>query len=322
VTRKLHALRRMVPPVDLRWGVGLAVAAAAISGVSVFVNGAAVRALPDPALYTTLKNGAAALVLATLAVATTRRSDVRALDRRAWLALLVIGVIGGSVPFLLFFAGLASASAPAAAFIQKSLFIWVALLAVPFLGERLGVAQVVALAVLLVGQALVVSPAGVRWGPGETMIAAATLLWAVESVVARRLLARSGTGLPVPVLGAARLGFGLVVLVAYLGVTGRLGAVASLSAGQWGIAVGTGLLLSAYVATWFSALRRAPASLVASVLVLGAPITATLQVVASGAAPDRGATLGLVLIVGAAVTMAASALRARRPGSTAATAPS
>jgi drug/metabolite transporter (DMT)-like permease len=322
VTPKLPALRRLAPPVDLRWGVGLATAAAVISGVSVFVNGAAVRALPDAALYTTLKNGAAALVLLALAATTTHRAEVRALDRRAWLALAAIGVIGGSVPFLLFFAGLAQASAPAAAFIQKSLFLWVALLAVPFLGERLGLAQVIALVVLLGGQALVAGPTGIRWGAGESMIAAATLLWAVESVVARRLLAGTGSRVPATVLGAARLGFGLVVLVGYLGLTGRLAAVGSLSAGQWGIAIGTGLLLSAYVVTWFSSLRRAPASLVTSVLVLGAPITAILQVVASGRMPDLTATLGLALIVGAVAALAASAWRAGRVESTAATAPS
>ena len=50
----------------------------------------------------------------------------------------MIGVIGGSVPFILFFNGLAMASAPSAAFIHKTLFVWVVLLAVPFLGERLG----------------------------------------------------------------------------------------------------------------------------------------------------------------------------------------
>ena len=59
------------------------------------------------------------------------------------------------MPFILFFTGLAQASAPSAAFIHKTLFVWVALLAVPFLGERLGWLQLAALGVLLAGQALV-----------------------------------------------------------------------------------------------------------------------------------------------------------------------
>ena len=112
----------------------------------------------------------------------------------------MIGVIGGSLPFLLFFGGLAQASAPSAAFIHKTLFIWVAILAVPLLGERLGLVQLGALAVLLVGQAMILTPAGVAWGMGETMIAAATLLWAGETIVARRVLRT----VPAAVVGAAR----------------------------------------------------------------------------------------------------------------------
>ena len=188
--------------------------------------------------------------------------------------MLVIGVIGGSVPFVLFFSGLAIASAPTAAFIHKTLFVWVVLLAVPFLGERLGWFPIAALGVLLAGQFLAAPPTGVTWGSGETMILAATLLWAVEVVIARRLLLGS---VPSPVLGAARLGIGLLVLIAYLGVTGRFGVVTSLTATQWAWGLGTGALLAAYVGTWLAALRRAPATVVASVLVLGAPITAVLE---------------------------------------------
>ena len=307
------ALQRRTLPYTLRWGVGLAFATALISGVSIYVNGSAVRLLPDAAVFTTLKNGVAAVVLVGLALATIRPSEVRALDREAWGALLLIGVIGGSVPFLLFFTGLAQASAPAAAFIQKTLFIWVALLAVPFLGERLGLAQLAALGVLLAGQLLVAPPSGVRWGTGETMIAAATLLWAVESVLARQLLGRTATPVPSAVLGAARLAFGLVVLVGFLAATGKLGMVGGLSGAQWAAVLATGLLLSGYVATWFAALRRAPASLVTAVLVVGAPITAALQAFANGRIPAPGAVGGEALIVAGAVVMAVAALRSRRP---------
>lgn len=302
-------------PDTLRWGIGLAFATALISGVSIFVNAFAVKQLPDPAVYTTLKNGVAAALLIVLAAATLRRADLAALDRGSWLKLGVIGIVGGSVPFLLFFTGLAQASAPSAAFIQKTLFIWVALLAVPFLGERLGLAQVGALAVLMAGQFLVVMPSGVSWGIGETMIAVATLLWAVESVIARRLLA----SMPSQLVGAGRLGIGLVVLAGYLLVTGRAGSIAALTGTQWAWALGTGLMLAAYVATWFAALRRAPASLVAAILVVGAPITAALQALQKGALPAAPALVGEALIVLAVIVLAAFAARAtarRRPAPT------
>ena len=307
-TERTAAGSRRVPD-SLRWGVGLAFATALISGVSIFINGFAVKQLPDAAVFTTLKNGVAALVLVGLAAMTVRPAEIRAMDRRSWGRLAVIGIVGGSVPFLLFFGGLAQASAPSAAFIHKTLFVWVALLAVPFLGERLGLAQMAALAVLLGGQFLVIPPNAVAWGTGETMIAAATLLWAVEAILAKRLLATVPSG----VVGAGRLGIGLVVLVGYLVVTGRAGAVAALSDVQWAFVLGTGLLLSGYVATWFAALRRAPASLVTAILVVGAPITAALQALQRGAIPATSVLAGQMLIAIAAIALAVYAVRASTP---------
>lgn len=297
-------------PITMRWGVALAFVVALISGVSVFVNAYAVKQVPDAAVYTTLKNGVAAAILLVAVLLVVRRSEIRALDRRAWAGMTVIGVIGGSVPFLLFFSGLAIASAPTAAFLHKTLFLWVVLLAVPFLGERLSWFPVAALGVLLIGQVLVSPPIGVAWGAGETMIAAATLLWAVEVVLARRLLLRE---VPSPVLGAARLGIGLIVLVGYLAVTGRLTVVAGLTASQWAWALGTGALLAGYVGTWLAALRRAPASVVASVLVIGAPITATLQAMVNGTMPAPPVLIGQSVITLAVCALAVLAVRSARP---------
>lgn len=297
-------------PLTIGWGVGLAAMTALISGVSVFANGFAVKQLPDAAVYTTLKNGVAAAILLVVAAVVVPRAQVRAIGRRSWTTMLVIGVIGGSVPFILFFSGLAVASAPTAAFIHKTLFVWVVLLAVPFLGERLGLFPIAALGVLLAGQALAAPPTGVVWGQGETMILAATMLWAVEVVLARRLLLGA---VPSPVLGAARLGIGLVVLIGYLLVTGRGPIVAGLSPVQWAWGLGTGLLLAGYVGTWLAALRRAPASVVASVLVLGAPVTAVLAGVVNGTVPAAPVAAGQAVIAMSVGVVAVLAIRSARP---------
>jgi drug/metabolite transporter (DMT)-like permease len=296
-------------PLTTGWGVGLAAMTALISGVSVFANGFAVKQLPDAAVYTTLKNGVAAAILLVVAAVVVPRAQVRAIGRRSWTTMLVIGVIGGSVPFILFFSGLAVASAPTAAFIHKTLFVWVVLLAVPFLGERLGLFPIAALGVLLAGQALAAPPTGVVWGQGETMILAATMLWAVEVVLARRRLLGA---VPSPVLGAARLGIGLVVLIGYLLVTGRGPIVAGLSPVQWAWGLGTGLLLAGYVGTWLAALRRAPASAVASVLVLGAPVTAVLAGVVNGTVPAAPVAAGQAVIAMSVGVVAVLAIRSAR----------
>jgi drug/metabolite transporter (DMT)-like permease len=293
-------------PHGVGWGVTLAFGAALISGLAIYLNSFAVKQLPDAAVYTTLKNGVAAIILITAAVGLGAARDVRAIERRRWPAVLAVGVIGGSVPFILFFSGLAQASAPSAAFIQKTLFLWVALLAVPFLGERLGMASVLGLAVLLVGQALVLPPDGINWGTGETLILAATLFWAAETVVVRRLLG----SIPGNVMAALRMSIGLVVLLGYLVVAGKLGLVARLGATEWGWVLLTGLVLAGYVGTWFAALQRAPASVVTSVLVPGAVVTGVLSAVSKGMAPSPTVVVGYLLIVASASLIAVSAVRA------------
>ena len=288
---RLTSLLGLRHPAAPRIGMALALCTAVVSGVAVFLNAQAVRSVGDPVVFTTLKNGVAAILLIGLAFGVSRRTGPAPRlprTRNGWLGLLALGVIGGSVPFVLFFTGLADASAPAAAVIHKTLFAWVALLAVVFLRERLGGLQIAALAVLVGAQLLIQPPNGVVLGGGELLIALATACWAIETIVARRLLGSVRS----PVAGAARMGIGLVLLVGWLAITGRIGGVATLGLEQWAWVLGTGTLLSLYVATWYAALRRAPASAVTAVLTIGAPITGLLQVLANGSLPAPTVAVG------------------------------
>jgi drug/metabolite transporter (DMT)-like permease len=295
-------------------GLGLAAMTALVSGVSVFLNATAVRSVGDPVLFTTLKNGVAAAMLVGLAAAIVPRAApmIRSLNRRSIGGLVALGVIGGSIPFVLFFTGLAQASAPAAAVIHKTLFVWVALLAVILLRERLGGLQVAALGVLLVSQLLVTPPDGITWTSGETLIAIATGLWAIEVILAKRILAR----VPSPIAAASRMGIGLALLAGYLAVTGGMSGIGALGPEQWAWVLVTGLLLSVYVATWYAALRRAPATAVTAILTLGAPITAALQLAANGQLPAPPAVAGYAGTLLAGVVLAWLALR-RAPTATA-----
>ena len=288
-------------------GIGLAAVTALVSGFSVFVNASAVRAFTDPVLFTTLKNGVAAIVLISIALAVVDRAParVRSLSPRSLAGLAVIGVVGGGIPFVLFFTGLANASAPAAAIIHKTLFVWVALLAAVLLRERLGGLQIGALAVLVVAQLLILPADGLAWTAGEWMIAAATGMWAVEVIVAKRVL----RDVPSPIAAAARMGIGLVLLLGWVAVSGGLAGIGALGIEQWAWVLLTGGMLSAYVATWYAALRRAPASAVTAILTLGAPITAALQLAAHGQVPAPGALAGYGAVVAGCLVIAWLALR-------------
>jgi drug/metabolite transporter (DMT)-like permease len=294
-------------------GIGLALVTAIVSGVSIYVNGHAVKHFGDATVYTTAKNAVAGVLLLALAVGTTRPSasaPTRSSSGAQRLGLLVVAVVGGSVPFVLFFEGLARSEATQAAFIQKTLVVWVALLAVPLLRERFRLPHALAIVLLVAGQAWIAGHLGtVAFGSGEAMILAATLLWSVEVVYAKHLL----SALPARTLAAARMGIGTVLLVGWVAVSGKLGQLTGLGTEQWRWVVLTGLLLTAYVATWYAALARAQAVDVTAVLVFGAVVTALLSGAADGTPINA---VGTSLIAAGTVLAAAASLR--RPSAEAA----
>jgi drug/metabolite transporter (DMT)-like permease len=292
-------------------GLGFAFVTATISGVSIFTNSYAVRRVHGPATFTTAKNLVAAILLGVLLLALSARGSEEGWTSprtaRQRFGLLVVGVVGGSVPFVLFFEGLARATASDAAFIQKTLVVWVALLGLLFLRERMGWPHVVAIAALVGGQILLTQHlSDVGLGAGELMIFAATLLWSVEVVIAKRLLA----DLSALTVGVSRMVIGAVVLIGWLAVSGQVGDLFDYSASQWGWVLLTGVLLTGYVATWYSGLARAQAVDVTAILVFGAVVTAGLDGVFKGAAlrPDLG---GFGLVVAGVVAIAL--MPARRP---------
>ena len=290
-------------------GIAIAFVTACISGVAIWLNTRAAAHFSDGGVYTTAKNLVAGVVLLLILLApgSHGRASVSSITRRNWPALLAVAVIGGSVPFVLFFDGIKDSTATQAAFIQKTLIIWVALLAVPLLKERFGWLHAVAIGCLLGGQAWLLGSVGhVAFGKGETMILLATLLWSVEIVFVKYLLRT----IPPSVVAAARMAIGAFLLVCWLAITGKLGDLTGLSALQWRWALLTGLLLSAYVATWFAALARAQAIDVTAVLVFGALVTAILSGVIDGAAIGVGGTV-LVAIGSGVIAWAAL----RRPPS-------
>ena len=290
-------------------GILFAVVTTILSGFSIYYNKFGVAQVPDAFVYTTLKNTIVAVgLLAAVGIFASWR-ELAQFSRGQWIRWLALGLIGGGIPFLLFFQGLSMASAPSAALIQKTLFIWVAILAVPFLGEQLGLVQIGALAVLAVGQFVLQPPTKYGWGVGETMILVATLLWAVETVIAKKLL----VGVTAHTAAFGRMGVGAVVMWGFLAVTGRATNTLALDGTQWLWVAISAAFLFGYVWTWYAALKRAPATLVTSVLTLAALITLALTDLETKtlASPPQLVGLGL-MAVAAAVFIWASLPRQRQ----------
>lgn len=303
--------RRRLPGAVVAGGTAL------VSGVSVFVNGYGVHAVAQPAVYTTAKNLVAAVLLlvgAGVAVGWRRtrptpvggRDATMAGDARArpgpmtWAGIAYVGVVGGGVAFVLFFTGLAHSAAEPSAFLHDTLVVWVALLAVPVLRERISAWNVAAILLLVGGQVAVTGGVGhLVAGRGEALVLVATMLWAGETVVTKRVLRHVSP----TTLACARMGIGVVVLTGYVAVSGHWAMLVGLDAHQVGWALLTGALLAVYVSTWMVALARARALDVTSVLVGSVVVTALLEA-AAGHGGLGSEALGLALVCGGTAVVA------------------
>ena len=169
-------------------GVYLALLTALISGSAIFFSSFAVKVLKDPFVFTTLKNVIVALILCSFFILYKKWGELKLIKAKEWIYLILIGIIGGGVSFLLFFKGLSMTSAITGGFIHKTLFVWVSILAVIFLKEKLGKIQWIALGVLVLGNFLLGAFNSFRIGAGEIMVLLATILWAVEYILAKKVL--------------------------------------------------------------------------------------------------------------------------------------
>ena len=258
------------------WGYGFAALAALISGVSIYVNSFGVRLFHDATVYTTLKNSVGGAVLLTaLIVSSRRRAEYRALDRRQALWLIALAITGGSVPYVLFFEGLLQTNAVTASVLNHLQFAFVALIAFVFLRERVAPPMWAALAVLLVGVTLGTNLGRVHLDRGAWLILASTLLFAIDFVIAKHLLRNLST----LAVMTAKMSLGSLMLVAYTVATGKLGLVTHLTAAQWRITVGVGLILLAFTVATFIAIRLVSVTAVIAIGQASPIVTALIDLI-------------------------------------------
>jgi drug/metabolite transporter (DMT)-like permease len=295
---------------DARLGYAAAVLAAAVSGLAVFYNGVGVRLFPDATLYTTLKNAVVGvLVLAPLALVPGVRRELGRLDSRRWALLGALALVGGSVPYVLFFEGLRQTTPATGAVLNHLQFVVVALLAVPLLRERVTPAMWLGLAVLLVGAVLGTDVGALRWNRGAALVLASTVLFGGGFVLARYLLRDLSTS----TVMAAKMTAGAALLLAYSGATGRLGIVAHLSGLQWRFVLVSGLILLAFTAATLVAIKHAQVTTVIAIGMAAPAVTLLLQEAAGHAvrlAPADVAGMALTLLAVAVVLVAGARAKA------------
>ncbi|MFZ0829582.1 MAG: DMT family transporter [Thermoplasmata archaeon] len=286
------------PPAPSYVGVGLLLVlmTAVISGISTFVNAYAVHGTSSDA-FVTVRNLAVAGMILPLAVL-ARRTFTRSLRGVDWARLVAIGFIGGAVPFLLFFHGLALATAAGggltASFLYRTLFLMATVFGVVYLRERFHPRVAIAAGLLLGGNYLLLSLSAPVWTDGTLYVVAATVLWAVEYTISKQTL----RDLPSGIVAMGRMGIGAAFLVGYLALTSQLGAVGALNGGQWTWVLISAVLLAAFVGTWYAGLRRVDVGVATSVLVLGFPVTWILSILVRGSSFTLLQAAGAAAVVG------------------------
>jgi drug/metabolite transporter (DMT)-like permease len=293
---------------DARLGYAAAALAAAVSGFAVFFNAYGVRLFADATLYTTLKNAVVGvLVLAPLAVLPAARRELRGLRRRQWAWLGALALVGGSVPYVLFFEGLRQTTPATGAVLNHLQFAVVALLAVPLLRERVTPAMWLGLAALLAGALLGTDVGALRWNGGAALVLVSTVLFGAGFVLARHLLRDLSTSTVI----AAKMTAGSAVLIAWSAATGRLGTVAHLGGMQWRFVLASGLILLAFTVATLVAIRHAQVTSVTAIGMAAPAVTFVLQEAAGHAGRLAPADVGaLALTVSAVLLVLAAGLRA------------
>jgi drug/metabolite transporter (DMT)-like permease len=255
----------------MKKGVVLSVLTAVVSGCSIFANSIFVSKT-DPLIFSLVRNAIVALVLTGIVLAVGHWRQLSSLSKRQWSLLVIIGIIGGGIPFALFFTGLSEVGALNGNLIQKTLFLWVAILAVPILHERISKIQLVGYGVLFIGMFVLGGTGSVVNKTGTWLILVATILWAVENVVAKIAL----RSIPSTIVSWGRMVFGLPCLLIAASVVGKIGLLSQAASYNPTALVVSSMFLVVYVTLWYSALAKAPATLVSSVLVFAPVVTAML----------------------------------------------
>jgi drug/metabolite transporter (DMT)-like permease len=253
----------------------LGLMAMVISGVNNYLTKIAITAVKDPILFTALKNSLVAILLIGLAIGFKKWPEIKTLTKQQIIGLLAIGAIGGALAFALFFTGLSQTSAINGSLIHKTLFLWVLLFAGPFLKERFSLWQWIGVGFLFSANLFVGGFTGFKFNTGEFLILLAVILWAIENIIAKKMLAN----LSALTVISARMVLGSVFLYLFLLSQGRIAPIASISTIAWGWTILTSVLLFGYVLTWYSALKYAPATYVATLLVPATLITNSLSAI-------------------------------------------
>jgi len=282
-------------------GTVLAVLTAIISGFAIFANKIFIVDL-DPVIFTAVRAMIIGLLFFIIASFQTK-FNYKQFKKVPWKYLLAIGIIGGGLAFLLFFTGLKETTGGRAAFLHKTLPLYVTVLAFLFLKEKIGRKQLAALALMVIGVVIMfsanINPSILWTDPqfGDALIILATILWGAENVLARKAMLMKETNF---VVTFGRMFFGALFLFGAVLLMGKLDLLFQLQLHQVFNLLASTAILFGFVLTYYWSIKYINVSKASSILLLAPVITLLLGVSFLGEpAPPLQLLGSAVILVGA-----------------------
>ncbi len=279
-------------------GTIFAIIAALISGLSIPVNKIFLVDL-DATVFTAIRSLIIGIIFFVI-VYIQGKPKQKEFKKVPWKYLLIIAIIGGSFAFLMFFTGLNLTTAGRGAFLHKTLPLYVTIFAILFLKERVNQKQIFALLAMLIGLILIysttINPSEFWLNPslGDLLVIGATILWAVENTIARKVMVEGGSNF---VVSFARMFIGAMILFAIVIIQSKISLLLILTTQQIiNIAISTAILFG-YVFSWYWSIKLINVSKASTILLLSPVISLIFGVIIFNEPVPLLQTLGSALIL-------------------------
>jgi len=253
-------------------GTVFAIITAIISGIAIPANKLFIVNL-DPLVFTSIRS----IIIGTvfLLISLSRREFNKKRIKANWKGLLAIAAVGGALAFYLYFSGLKLTTSGRAAFLHKTLPLYVAILAFIFLKEKIDKKLLTAIALMFLGTTILylgqIKPGEMWQNPslGDLLVIAATFFWAVENIIARKLMRDGESNF---IVSFSRMFFGGLILFGFLVITNRLSQLSLTAEQARNILISTAILFC-YVFFWYKSIKLINVSKASTFLLLSPVIS-------------------------------------------------
>ncbi|MBU5689610.1 MAG: DMT family transporter [Candidatus Aenigmatarchaeota archaeon] len=259
-------------------GTIFAIITAIISGIAIPLNKIFIVNI-DPLIFTAIRSIIIGIVFLFISL------SARKIDKKFKTKLpnlLLIALIGGALAFYIYFSGLKMTTGGRAAFLHKTLPLYVALLSFIFLKEKIDKKLMIAIFLMFLGTISIyygqIKPSQLWQDPktGDLLVITATFLWAVENIIAKKVM---NQGLHNFIVSFSRMFFGGLILFGLVTLTGKLTMIAQLDFIQVRNILISTLTLFSYVFFWYSSIRLINVSKATTFLLISPVISLLLGII-------------------------------------------